>query len=101
MSNERYKDVNILINKKIRVYSSTVYPTINYDQSDIIIIANESTRLDLLAYDYYGDSTLYWIISKANNIINNDIYIEPGTQLILPNKSRLSTILSDLRALNE
>jgi len=98
--NNRYKDIKIL-NNNIRSFSSVTYPSIKYDSMDLIITANETTRLDLLAHDYYGDSNLYWIISKANNIISNDMYLVPGTQLIIPNKNRLSNILSDMRALNE
>jgi len=98
---ERYKDVNYTkIENKI-IYKSIVYPIIKREEDDTIITVGPADRLDLLAHDYYGDSTLYWIIAKANNIITNDLFPEIGTQLSIPSRNRLGNILSDLRRLNE
>ncbi len=38
-----------------------------------------------VAYSYYNDPTLWWIISAANNnITKGALYPEPGTQLRIP-----------------
>jgi hypothetical protein len=82
-----------------RYYSSTLYPEIEKTDNDIYIIANRETRLDILAFDYYNDAELYWVIAICNNI-QGSIFIEPGTQLCIPNRTRLGEIISKLEALN-
>jgi hypothetical protein len=50
-------------------------------------------RLDLIAYDYYKDSNLWWIIALANDIqvIPTGMYI--GQQLIIPATSTVTQYL--------
>jgi len=40
-------------------------------------------RLDVLAGDIYGDSTLWWVIAAASNI-GWGLQVPPGTRLTLP-----------------
>ena len=51
-----------------RVYSYTLYPKIPVKNSDVFITPTYGDRLDILANDYYGDSSLWWIIAQANGI---------------------------------
>lgn len=67
-----------------RVYTTTQYPAIKALNSDVVIISNEGDYLDSLAYKYYGDPTLWWIIALANNIGKARMSIEPGLQLRIP-----------------
>ena len=54
----RYEDTRIRRNKDLnRVYSYTMYPRIPLKNSDIFITPTYGTRLDLLANEYYKDST--------------------------------------------
>jgi len=92
---QRYK--NIQTNNLI--YKSVSYPNIDKLNSDTYIISNNETRLDLLAYHYYNDSTLYWIIAICNNI-KGTIFVTPGTQLCIPNKNRINIIISRFNELN-
>ena len=42
-------------------------------------------RLDLLANQYYGDPTQWWVIANANPELNPDwTNIEPGTVIRIP-----------------
>jgi nucleoid-associated protein YgaU len=41
-------------------------------------------RLDTLAFDFYEDSTYWWIIASANNIHGAKFAFEPGTVLRIP-----------------
>jgi len=82
-----------------RYYSSTFYPDIEKTEADAYIIADRETRLDILAFDYYNDATLYWVIAVCNNI-QGSIFVAPGTQLCIPNRSRLGEIISKLESLN-
>jgi hypothetical protein len=66
-------------------YKGRYYPNIPLSESDVYVITNVGDRLDNLAYSYYGDSTLWWIISVANNnATNGALYPIPGTQLRIP-----------------
>jgi hypothetical protein len=66
-----------------RFYSSPNLPVIQQTAQDIYIIANESTRLDVLAYEYYRDASYWWIIAKANNI-GFGYSVEAGKQIRIP-----------------
>jgi nucleoid-associated protein YgaU len=50
-------------------------------------ITSETDRLDTLAYRYYGDAMKWWIIARANNLVNGSIAIKPGTKLSIPRLS--------------
>ena len=66
---KRYNNTTQKVDKSgIRVYQTTYYPEIKISDSDVFIMPKEGQRLDNLAYKYYGDTTLWWIIAKANGI---------------------------------
>jgi len=67
-----------------RVYQTTEYPLIPSQASDLQIISNEADSLDTLAYKYYGDPTLYWIIARANNLGKGRMSVPPGLTLRIP-----------------
>ena len=46
---------------------TTYYPVIPYDENDIYVYTVQGDRLDNIAFQYYRDSSLYWIISIANS----------------------------------
>jgi hypothetical protein len=75
------------------VFFTTHYPNIPVEDSDIYIVSNETDYLDTLAFKYYGDPTLWWIIALANNIGKGRMSVEPGLQLRIP--MDLSNILSE------
>lgn len=66
-----------------RVYTSNSLPTVPISESDIYIYSNETTRLDSLAYEYYNNASLWWIIARANNI-GFGYAVEPGLQIRIP-----------------
>ena len=66
---KRYNSTRQKLDKSgIRVYGTTYYPEIPLDDTDVFIRPLDGDRLDLIANRYYGDSTLWWIISKANGL---------------------------------
>ena len=66
---KRYATTRQKIDKSgIRVYSTTYYPEITISDGDTFIYPIEGERLDNLAFKYYGDTTLWWIIAKANGL---------------------------------
>jgi len=85
--NNRYEDGIILKTEYTNrpYYKGKYYPNIPLSESDVYVITNVGDRLDNLAYSYYSDATLWWIISVANNnITRGALYPEPGTQLRIP-----------------
>ena len=98
---ERYDD-NIIITSSIspRYRSSTRYPDIPLSEDDVYIITQYGDRLDNLAYQFYSDSTLWWILSIANPDLPNDsLYPTLGYQLRIP--TFVSDILTSFKNLNE
>lgn len=66
------------------VYTSKIYPNIPLRDDDVYVATETGDRLDTLAYEYYGDSSLWWIIASANNIHNAPIGLKDGTILRIP-----------------
>lgn len=81
-----------------RVYKTTNYPNILPDDTDLLITTNETDYLDTLAFKYYGDPTLWWVIALTNNIGKGRLSVEPGIQLKIPTK--INEILSKFIELN-
>ena len=48
----------------------------------------DSRRIDLIAWKYYRDVSLWWIIAEVNNI-GNPTEIPPGTILRIPSYYRV------------
>lgn len=80
------------------VYKSTVYPAINKSSSDLLITAGEMDSLDTLAFKYYNDPTLWWIIASVNNIGKGRLSVETGLQIRIP--TNIVEIVNTFRALN-
>ena len=66
------------------VYTTRIYPNIPLKDTDMYIVSQEGDRLDTLAYQYYGDQSLWWIIATANNIHDASFAVEDGTILRVP-----------------
>jgi hypothetical protein len=92
----RYQDIQILRTiedtKTLgpRYRRGTRYPEVPFNENDIYVITTQGDRYDLLAQQYYGDQTLWWVISIANvgdytsEVPLNSLFIPIGTQLRIP-----------------
>jgi hypothetical protein len=79
-----------------RYYKGKIYPDIPYSETDDYIITTIGDRLDSIAYSYYQDPELWWVISVANNnITKGSIFPTPGTQLRVPTDVNSVLILFD------
>lgn len=65
-------------------YQTNLYPTVQPTDSDYYIITTVEDRLDLIAYNFYQDSSLWWIIASANALPGDSIYPPIGIQLRIP-----------------
>jgi hypothetical protein len=84
----RYQNIQVrkTLNKKIG-YLPTFYPSVTVTNEDYYIIAREQDRMDLLANDFYGDPTLWWVIAMANDLDRDSMFPPLGFQLRIPNNA--------------
>lgn len=93
---DRYRYSNVLLNadKKKRYKEAMIMPTVPKTVDDIYVITAVEDRLDLLAYQYYKDSVLWWVIAAANPETRFDsLFLEPGIQLRIPSIETAGQIL--------
>ena len=68
-----------------QMYKTVRYPEIPRSFSDIYVTTTLTDRYDILAQQYYQDSTLWWIISVANNnLTQNSLRPPAGKQIRIP-----------------
>jgi len=80
------------------IYLPTKYPSVATSNDDFYIIAQATDRLDLIANDFFGDSTLWWVIAMANDLPGDSLFISPGFQLRIP--GNLDNAIQEFNALN-
>lgn len=90
------------------VYKTSRYPDIPLSPNDIYVYSSQGDRFDVLAQQYYGDSSLWWIISIANtnnagtsistNLPQNSLVIPEGIQIRIP--SNYASIISTFNSIN-
>jgi hypothetical protein len=97
----RYNNPTILKTQKGVPYEKgKFYPNIPLSETDIYIVTTIGDRLDYLAYTYYRDSEMWWIIPMANNnVTKGSLFPIPGTQLRIP--TDLSRVLNLFTQFNQ
>jgi len=95
---DRYKHTKIKRDKNgNRALGITLFPTIPIQDTDTFHFARDFERFDWLAYKYYEDSTLWWIIAKANGY-SHESRPKVGDKIRIPRN--ISVILDDFQKLN-
>jgi len=96
----RYDNPTTLSTQQNKPYwKAKAYPNVPVSEFDVYVITTIGDRLDLLAYQYYNDSTLWWVISMANNNVTKGLlYPEPGTQLRIP--TNINSVITDFNNFN-
>ena len=81
----RYSRIPTTTNlKSNRMYKTVRYPEIPRTTSDVYIYTTIGDRFDTLAQRYYNDSNLWWIIAKANNMIDGTMGLDPEKRVRVP-----------------
>jgi hypothetical protein len=82
----RYQSISTTTNSQgIKYYKNSKYPEIPLSVNDIYVISVDGDRFDTLANDYYGDPSLWWIISIDNsNLPQNSLYLPLESQIRIP-----------------
>jgi len=80
----RYENTNVGkdLKKKVNKYNTTIYKTVPERNDDIIVLTQEGDRLDNLAFQFYGDSSMWWFIAHVNRL--NSLNVESGLTLRIP-----------------
>jgi nucleoid-associated protein YgaU len=67
-----------------RYYATNIVNSVPRDIFEFTVVAQDGDRFDSLATRYYNDAAKWWIIAKANNLLNGTVFVQGGTQLIIP-----------------
>jgi hypothetical protein len=68
-----------------QAYRTVRYPEIALTPEDIYVYTEQGDRFDVLAQQYFQDSSLWWIIAAANpQITFGSLIIPEGVQLRIP-----------------
>lgn len=91
--------VKLNTEKRKRFYKTLLYPTIERKDDDIYVMTVIGDRLDLLAWKYYSNAQLWWLLTVANPDLPKDtVFLEPGTQVRIPRQ--YTDILLAIQTLN-
>ena len=97
----RYLNIPIIKSSSGKqVYATSRYPEIPLSTNDIYVYTSQGDRYDLLALNYYRDSSLWWVIAIANpNISLGTLVIPEGVQIRIP--SNAVNIINEFKLINQ
>ena len=78
----RYDRVKAIRDNKVTRLGSAEFPIIEEKNTDILLIATEGDRCDLISQTYYGSPEHWWFVASVNKLSSNNI--PAGTQLRIP-----------------
>ena len=81
-------------------YRTSRYPEVPLSENDIYVYTTQGDRFDVLAQQYYNDSSLWWVISITNtNVFNQSSLVIPeGLQIRIP--SNYADIVREFNLIN-
>jgi hypothetical protein len=81
----RYSNIPITKIQGKQAYKTVRYPEIPLTTEDIYVYTEQGDRFDVLAQNFYQDSSLWWVIASANPQVTFGSLIVPyGIQLRIP-----------------
>ena len=84
-----------------RRFINVKYPLIPLGIDDVYAYTAQGDRYDIIASNYYSNTSLWWIISRANPSQPSDsLYPIVGTQIRIPSPTRISLIVNQYEAIN-
>ena len=81
----RYDRVRKVSENKISRIGIADFPKVEDKNSDILLIATQGDRCDVISQEYYGTPDFWWFIASVNNLKSNNI--EAGTQIRVPSST--------------
>lgn len=94
----RYSNVETLLDENSRKYlKNVIYPNIPLSEDDFYVVTTVGDRYDKLAFDYYNDSSLWWVIASSNPQAGSSLVPIPGIQIRIPaDKQQALTLYRNL-----
>jgi len=86
----RYDRIDRIKENGVSRIGTADLPEFKEDNSDILLIAVDGDRCDLISQEYYGTTEFWWFIASINNLSTNNI--EAGTQLRVPVSTELAKL---------
>ena len=90
------------------VYQTSRYPEVPLSPNDIYVYTTQGDRFDVLAQQYYKNSSLWWVISIANtgnagadtltSLPQNTLVIPQGIQIRIP--ANYANVITDFNTIN-
>jgi hypothetical protein len=71
--------------RKIPYYETVIPTDIPVEDLPFYYIAQDGDRLDTISNLFYNTPTNWWVIAKANKLVNGSITVPMGTRLFIPN----------------
>lgn len=81
-----------------RIMGTTTYPEVIPKNSDVIYYTKFNDSYMKLAYKYYKDQSLWWIIARANPPYKGSTRFVAGTKVIIP--VEISDYLNEFSRIN-
>ena len=104
----RYQNIRIVKTDNKPNYQTTRYPEVPLSDGDIYVYTTQGDRFDILANQYYGDQSLWWIISIANTAVagtslpsdlpQDSLVIPEGIQIRIP--ANYAEVLNSFKKIN-
>ena len=81
-------------------YVTSRYPEVPLSENDIYVYTTQGDRFDILAQQFYKNSSLWWVISIANTdkLNQSTLVIPEGIQIRIP--ATYANIVSDFNVIN-
>ncbi len=97
----RYQNIPVIkSNTGKQMYATSRYPDIPLSENDIYVYTTQGDRYDLLALNYYGNASLWWIIAAGNpNVDLMTLVIPEGVQIRIP--GNFSQVVSEFNLINQ
>ena len=101
MSRNRSNHAVLLRKDGKRYFKNLKYPNIPLSIDDIYVLTTIEDRLDSLAYQFYNDVRLWWIIANANpDLIKRDSFsLGPHIEIRIP--QNVDDVIKNFEQLNK
>lgn len=90
----RYSTARILQDEtKKRRFNTIIFPPMPEANGDIYIQTTTPDRLDKLAYIFYENATMWWVIAAANGLGKGTYMVPANTRLRIPEKANIQQVI--------
>lgn len=91
----RYRRAQYIVDGTVRYIVNRLLIPHDPQPDDILHVWKDGEYLDLIAYAYYGDAALWWVIADFNELPDPRVIVT-GQRLRLPSLRRLQLDLAPL-----